>query len=52
MVTSKGQMEKVYRKHGISLDTGKFESKDAQVKATVPRHKRTGQATAVGGVDD
>jgi putative FmdB family regulatory protein len=53
MVTSKGQMEKVYRKHGINMDTGKFESKEAQIRATVPAHKRTGQqTTAIGGVDD
>ena len=42
VVTSKRQMEKVYNKHGISLDTGFFKSKEAQIKATVPKHKRTG----------
>lgn len=53
MVTSKRQMEQVYQKHGISLDTGKFESKDAQVNATVPRHLRSKrQVTATGGLDD
>ena len=52
MVTSKRQMERVYRKHGISLDTGKFKTPEAQIKATVPRHKRTGRIPdAVGGVD-
>lgn len=40
MVTSKRQMEQVYRKHGISLDTGQFESKEAQVAATCPRKLR------------
>ena len=47
MVTSKGQMEKVYRKHGICLETGHYVSKEAQVKATLPRSKRTGQASNV-----
>ena len=52
MVTSKRQMEQVYRKNGISLDTGKFLSKEAQIKATVPQHQRTGATPdAVGGVD-
>ena len=41
MVTSKTQMEQVYRKNGICLDTGKFVSKEAQVEATVPRKKRS-----------
>jgi len=53
MVTSKTQMEKVYRKHGISLDTGHYLSKEAQVKATVPRQKRLGidpSTLHVGGV--
>ena len=50
-VTSERQMEQVYQKHGISMDTGKFESKEAQIKATVPRHKRTGRIPqAVGGL--
>jgi hypothetical protein len=46
-------MEKVYRKHGISLDTGHFVSKEAQVAATLPKHKRQGMsdATVVGGVE-
>ena len=53
MVTSKGQMEKVYRKHGICLDTGKYVSKEAQIKATTPRSKRNGQAPNVcGGLRD
>jgi len=52
MVTSQRQMEQVYRKHGISLDTGQFESKEAQIAATVPRAQRTGAIPdAVGGVD-
>ena len=42
MVTSQSEMEKVYRKHGISLDTGHFTSKEAQIKATVPRKQRLG----------
>ena len=41
MVTSKTQMEQVYRKHGICLDTGQFVSKEAQVEATVPRKIRS-----------
>ena len=53
MVTSKRQMEQVYQKHGISMDTGKFKSKAAQINATVPRHLRTGNSVAaVGGLDD
>lgn len=53
VVTSKSHMEKVYRKHGISLDTGHFVSKEAQVAATLPKHKRQGMsdATVVGGVE-
>ena len=53
MVTSERQMEKVYRKHGISLDTGYYTSKEAQVKATVPRKQRLGanlDDLTVGGV--
>ena len=42
MVTSQTQMEKVYRKHGISLDTGQYKSKEDQIKATVPRKNRLG----------
>ena len=55
MVTSKRQMEKVYRRHGISLETGHFTSREAQVKATVPRSKRKGlmtSNTAIGGVQE
>lgn len=53
VVTSKSQMEKVYRKHGISLDTGHFESKEAQVAATLTTNKRQGlkDSTVVGGVE-
>ena len=53
MVTSKPEMEKIYRKHGISLDTGHFISKEAQIKATLPRKKRLGIDPSnihVGGV--
>ena len=51
MVTSKRQMEKVYQKHGISLDTGHFTSKEAQIAATVPlAHRTKGTPQAVGGV--
>ena len=53
LVTSKTQMEKVYRKHGISIDTGHYISKEAQIKATVPRAKRLGvdpSTIHVGGV--
>jgi hypothetical protein len=46
-------MEQVYKKHGINLDTGKFVSKEAQIKATVPKNKRTGSTPGtVGGVDE
>ena len=46
-VTSQRQMEQVYRKHGINMDTGQFVAKEAQVKATVPRKRRTGQMPGV-----
>jgi len=55
MVTSKRQMEQVYRKHGISLDTGHYVSKDAQIRATLPRKKRLGANPAnlaMGCVDE
>ena len=55
MVTSKTQMEKVYRKHGISLDTGHFTSKEAQIQATVPRKKqapRLPSNVVIGGVKE
>lgn len=42
MVTSKKQMEKVYRKNGLSLDTGEFVSEAAKQKATNPWHKSQG----------
>ena len=41
MVTSKNQMEEVYRKHGICHETGRFTSKEAQIAATVPKGLRT-----------
>ena len=55
MVTSKTQMEGVYRKHGISMDTGHFESKEAQVEATVPRSQHVSPSvdtsdTVCGGI--
>lgn len=53
MVTSKRQMERVYKKHGLSIDTGHYISNEAQIKATVPRSKRTGvdpSTIACGGV--
>jgi len=48
-------MEGVYRKHGISMDTGHFESKEAQVNATVPRRQRVSPSvdtsdTVCGGI--
>lgn len=50
-VTSKAQMERVYKKHGISLETGHFVSKEAQVKATLPRARRAGNTDgAMGGI--
>lgn len=53
-VTSKKQMEEVYQRNGISLDTGHFESKEAQIKGTVPRAKRglATDNTVVGGVQE
>jgi len=54
-VTSKKQMEDVYQRNGISLDTGKFESKEAQVKGTVPKVQRTGKVgdnTVISGVQE
>jgi hypothetical protein len=51
-VTSKAQMERVYKKHGISLETGHFISKEAQVKATLPRARRTGNTDGtMGGIN-
>ena len=51
MVTSRSQMEKVYKKHGISMETGHFKSKEAQIDATVPRSRRKhAPDIAVGGV--
>jgi len=51
-VTSQREMERVYKENGISLDTGKYVSKEAQIKATVPRHLRKGEtAGVVSGVD-
>ena len=44
-VTSKKQMEDVYQRNGISLDTGHYTSKEAQVKGTVPRAQRTDKVT-------
>ena len=41
MVTSKKQMEEVYRKHGICLESGRFTSREAQIRATVPKNGRT-----------
>ena len=53
MVTSKRQMEKVYQKHDISMDTGHFKSKEAQIKATVPINKRRGDSPgSVSGVKE
>lgn len=53
MVSSKKQMEDAYKRNGLSLETGKFVSKEAQIAATVPRSKRTGKIPGVvGGVDD
>jgi putative FmdB family regulatory protein len=45
MVTSKKQMEKVYRKNGISMETGHFVSKEAQLQATVPLKQRLHSST-------
>ena len=55
VVTSKKQMETVYQRNGISLDTGHFISEEAQIKGTVPIAKRTGKVsdtTVVSGVQE
>ena len=56
MVRSKTQMEKVYRKNGISMETGHFVSKEAQTQATVPRKQRLPSSAtkdaAYGGVKE
>lgn len=56
MVTSKKQMEKVYRKNGISMETGHFVSKEAQTQATVPVKQRLPSSAtkdaAYGGVKE
>jgi hypothetical protein len=52
-VTSQRQMEQVYKRNGLNMETGKFVSPEAQVKATVPRNKRgKRKARVVSGVDD
>ena len=52
-VTSKSQMERVYKKHGISMETGHFVSSEAQKRATLPKNKRSNTPDAVvGGVID
>ena len=52
-VTSKQQMERVYKNHGISMETGHFVSSEAQKAATLPKNKRNGNAgTVVGGAID
>ena len=51
MVTSKRQMEQVYKKHGISMETGHFKSKKAQIEGTVPRSsQKHAPGISVGGV--
>lgn len=53
MVTSKKQMERVYKENGLSMDTGQFVSEKAQIAATVPRNKRTGaKAQVTAGVQN
>tara|TARA_R100001530_G_scaffold53901_1_gene39794 strand:- start:5496 stop:5885 length:390 start_codon:yes stop_codon:yes gene_type:complete len=54
VVTSKKQMEEVYKRNGISLDTGHFISEEAQIKGTVPRVKRTGESdnAVISGVQE
>lgn len=52
-VTSKRQMEQVYKRNGLNMDTGSYVDNEAQVKATLPRNKRTGRMPkVVSGVDD
>jgi putative FmdB family regulatory protein len=51
-VTSQRQMERVYKENGLNLETGKFVSEEAQIKATLPRRNRTGNKSGViSGVD-
>ena len=54
IVTSKRQMEEVYQRNGISLDTGHFKSEEAQIKGTVPRARRTGKTDnkVISGVQE
>jgi len=52
MVSSKRGMEDAYKRNGICMDTGKFVSKEAQIRATVPRHLQDGTPEVVSGVRD
>jgi len=49
MVSNRRDMERAYEKNGICMDTGKFVSKEAQVKATLPPKKRHISADMVVG---
>ena len=51
-VTSKRQMERVYKRNGLSMETAKFKTNEDQIRATVPARFRTGDTLkTVGGVD-
>lgn len=52
MVTSKLEMEQKYKKHGISMETGQFKTRAAQLAATVPASRRGAatEKTAMGGI--
>tara|TARA_R100000458_G_scaffold40110_1_gene37656 strand:+ start:1243 stop:1632 length:390 start_codon:yes stop_codon:yes gene_type:complete len=54
VVTSKKQMEDAYIRNGISMDTGHYVSREAQIKGTVPRNRRQGVSDdhVVGGVQE
>ena len=41
VVTSKKQMEDVYKKNRISMETGQFKTEEDSIRGTVPRKLRT-----------
>ncbi len=52
-VGSRKEMEKAYKRNGISMDTGKFRTVTDQVRGTLPKRLRTGRTAQVhGAVDD
>jgi len=49
MVTNRNDMADAYKRNGLCMDTGKLVSKEAQVKATIPRG--TAQEAALSNPD-